>query len=112
MATISELMPYLEQGYTAADHHRHGPAYLTPKKQNGEIVFEWTAYEFEGEWAGPEVHDREYVMTWESDDWGINCHTEPRGGAEYGADNKEDIEQAIAEGRAYIAEDFQQQTQA
>lgn len=31
MATIQQLMPYLEQGYIAHDHVRR--AYLEPKKQ-------------------------------------------------------------------------------
>jgi hypothetical protein len=105
MATIKELMPYLEQGCIAVDHQRIGPAYLHPKKQNDAHVFEWTAYEMEGEWSGPEIHSREYVLTWESDDWGILCHSNPDGwGSEDDESDPKGIEQAIANGRVYKAE--------
>ncbi len=103
MATIRDLMPYLEQGYIAVDHVRIGPAYLHPKKQDGSLVFEWTAYEMEGEWAGPETHTQEYVRTWRSDDWGILCEEK---GSEYSEDVPEQIDQAIAEGLAYKTEGF------
>ena len=64
MATIQQLMPYLEQGYIAYDHVRC--AYLEPKKQGDALVFEWKAYEMEGEWSGPDIHTREYVLAWKS----------------------------------------------
>jgi hypothetical protein len=110
MATIKEFMPYLEQGYIAADHHRIGPAYLRPKKQGDALVFEWTAYEMESEWSGPEIHSKDYVLTWQSDNWGIICHTKPmgslRGTSDYETDEPERREQAIADGLAYKAEGF------
>ena len=110
MATIQQLMPYLEQGYIAVDHVRIGPAYLHPKKQGDTLVFEWTAYEMESEWSGPVIHSKEYVLTWNSDEWGILCHTQPTvphgGTSEYDEDKPERIEQAIADGLAYKAEGF------
>lgn len=110
MATIQELMPYLEQGYIAVDHVRTGPAYLRPKKQEGSLVFEWTAYNMESEWAGPEIHAQEYVRTWRSDNWGILCSTKPTvpggGRSEYSEDRHEQIKQAIAEGLACKADGF------
>jgi hypothetical protein len=110
MATIKELLPYLEQGYIATDMVRIGPAYLHPKKQDDILVFEWTAYEMESEWSGPEIHTREYVLTWRSDNWGILCHTKPAtpqgGTSEYDEDDPEKIKQAIADGLAYKAEGF------
>lgn len=106
MATITQLMPYLEQGYTAHDHVRR--AYLTPKKQDGALVFEWKAYEMEGEWSGPETHTKEYVLTWKSDRWGIVYTSHPRGlGSELDTDKPELIERAIAEDRAYKAKGFE-----
>lgn len=110
MATISALMPYLEQGYIAVDHHRIGPAYLHPKKQDDTLVFEWTAYEMESEWSGPVIHPKDSVLTWKSDRWGILCHTKPTvphgGTSEYDTDEPEQIAQAIADELAYKAEDF------
>ncbi|SRR6266567_1608985 len=105
MATIKTLMPYLEQGYIAFDPVRH--AYLTPKKQDGSLVFEWTAYEGESEWSGPETHTQEYVLTWHSDGWGIVYSSLPNGsGSQLDSDEPEEIGQAIADGLAYKAEDF------
>lgn len=101
MATIRELMPYLEQGYIAHDQVRH--AYLEPKKQDGSVVFEWRAYEIEGERSGLETHTAEEVRTWESSRWGILCQ---RGGSEYAEYEHVRIEQAIANGLAYKAAGF------
>lgn len=105
MATIKKLMPYLEQGYSATDYIRIGPAYLTPKKQNESIVFEWTAYNMESEWAEPEIHTQEYVCTWRSSNWGILCAD--GSGSEYSEDDPEKINQVIADGRAYKSEGFE-----
>jgi len=108
MATIQQLMPYLEQGYIAHDHVRH--AYLYPQKQeDGMLTFKWTAYEMEGEWSGPDIHSQEYVLTWKSDRWGILCHTHPGGGSEYATDKPEQIEQAIADGLAYKDRSFREE---
>jgi hypothetical protein len=96
-------MPYLEQGYIAVDHQRMGPAYLYPEKQGETLRFKWTAYNMEGEWAGPDYHSRDYVLTWRSSSWGILMSAS---GSEYDEDEPEKIEKAIAEGRAYKAEDF------
>lgn len=108
MATIQELMPYLEQGYIANDEVRH--AYLNPKKQEGTLVFIWTAYEMEGEWSGPDTHTAKHVLTWQSTRWGILCHTAPTvpggGISEYAEDNPEHIKQAIAADLAYKAKDW------
>ena len=108
MATIKELMPYLEQGYIANDGMRH--AYLHPIKQGETLTFEWKAYEMEGEWSGPETHTHAYVLTWRSDRWGILCHTKPTnpggGTSEYEEDEPEKIKQAIADGLAYKADGF------
>ena len=111
MATIQQLMPYLEQGYIAHDHVRR--AYLEPKRQGDAVVFEWKAYEMEGEWSGPDIHTREYVLAWKSDRWGILCRTEPilpgGGISEYDTDKPERIEQAIADGLAYKAKGFREE---
>jgi hypothetical protein len=101
MATIQKLMQYLEQGYTAIDNYRIGPAYLTPQKQDdGSLVFEWKAYNMEGDWSGSKIHTQEEVCTWGSDDWGIDCDDE-------GVEDPDQIEQAIANGSANRAEGFE-----
>jgi hypothetical protein len=69
MATIRELMPHLEQGLTVEDPIRK--AWLKPIKQDDALVFEWTAYNGEGEWRVPEVHTLECVLTWNSNNWSI-----------------------------------------
>lgn len=103
MAVVRDLMPYLERGYALVDHQRWpGPGYLYPLKQGDDLVFEWTGSLGEGgEFSKPEIHSREYVLTWQSDNWGVLCGTGPgMGGSEYGENDPEKIEQAIAEGRA------------
>lgn len=100
MATIKDIMPYLEQGYMAIDPYRTGPAYLKPVKQGNDLVFEWTAYNMESEWAGPDMHTKAAVMKWNSDGWGIHCEDEDS------VERPEQIEAAIREGRAYKAEGF------
>lgn len=97
MATIQQLMPYLERGCTAYDPVRR--AYLQPvKKGDGTLEFQWTAYEMEGEWSGPEMHAKASVETWDSDEWGIEC-----GGGE-SEEEPDKIEQAIAQGRCSLWE--------
>jgi hypothetical protein len=103
MATIQELMPYLEQGYIAADHVRMGPAYLHPQKQDGGLVFEWTAYQMESEWAKPAIHTQAAVCTWRSNNWGILYQD---GGSELSTDEPERIKQVIAAGQALKADGF------
>lgn len=97
MATISALIPYLEKGYQAFDPIRH--AYLTPYRQGDALKFEWRAYEMKGEWSGPDYHTREYVLTWQSSNWGI--------GEGHTYETQEAIDQAIASGRLYKAKGFE-----
>lgn len=101
MATLKELLPYLEQGYHAIDPSRIGPAYIRPYKQGEEIRFEWTAYNMEGEWAGPDIWRKDQIMKWNSDGWGIHYDEEQS------AETPEQIEQVIREGRASRDKEFE-----
>ena len=73
-------------------------------------MFEWIAYEMEGEWSGPDTHSHEYVLTWKSSGWGILYETKSGGGtSENDTDKPERIEQAIANGSAYKDKSFREE---
>jgi len=100
MATIQKLMRYLEQGYTAVDLIRIGPAYLRPRKQDDSLVFVWTAYGQDGSLANEKTYTQEQVSKWQSDTWGILLY------GEVGVAEPERIDQAIADGLAHKADGF------
>jgi hypothetical protein len=105
MATIQELMPYLEQGYTAVEYMKIGPAYLRPVKQDDSLVFEFTDYAVDGSMLKQEIYSQEHVLKgWSSalrsNDWGIHLY------GEVGVAENDLIDQAIADGRAHKADGF------